>query len=430
MSFRKILLVLKREYVTRVKSKSFILTTILIPLGMAAFIGIMVAIAVWDTETDHQIAIVDHTEVLYPRLQELDGERYMNAGSIPVDTLRARVIDEEIDGFIIFREENIETDRNAELVYGGSGGLQFLNSLRDDVREVIRQERLERANVSDEVKKIYESRPGLDSRKLTEEGVETEDNLGMLTGIGLAMGILIFGIVTGYGGLLTRGVIEEKTNRIIEIITSSVKPMELLFGKIIGVGGLAVTQVAIWVAAAFGLGSVAGPVAGMFLQSQQEVIAAAGEASPGVDAAVFEIPAIELSLIILFFIFLVLGYLIYSTMFAAIGSAADSETDTQQFMFPVMVPIFIAYLLLFRVMEAPDTSLAVISSMIPFFTPIVMITRIAITDVPIWQIGGSIVLMLLTFWGMLWLSAKIYSVGILNYGKTAGFKELLKWIRQ
>ncbi|MFH5832889.1 ABC transporter permease [Halalkalibaculum sp. DA3122] len=429
MDFRQILLVLKREYITRVKSKAFILTTILIPLGMVAFIGIAVAIAVWDTESEHTIAIVDRTEVLLPRLLELNEERYEDASSVPIDTLRSRVVREQIDGFIVFSEEHIESDKNAELVYGGSGGLQFLGNLRDDVREVIRQERLERANVSDEVKKIYESRPGLQSRRLTEEGVETDDNIGLLTGIGMAMGLLIFGIVTGYGGLLTRSVIEEKTSRIIEIITSSVKPIELLCGKIVGVGALAVTQVAIWIAAGLGLASIAGPVAGMFMQTQTENLEAAGGAGPAPDPSLFEVPAIEPSLIVLFFVFLILGYLIYSTLFAAIGSAADSETDTQQFMFPVMVPIFIAYFLLFRVMEAPDSGLSVISSLIPFFTPIIMITRVAITDVPFWHIGLSIILMLATFWGLLWLSAKIYSVGILNYGKSASFKELMKWIR-
>lgn len=430
MNVRQIFLVLKREYITRVKSKAFILTTILIPIGMAAFIGIMVGISIWDTGTQHTVAIVDQTGVLYPRFQQLDAERYTDASNVPIDTLRLQVMSEQIDGFIVFTEENIESDKNAELVYGGSGGIQFLTNLRDDVREVIRQERLERANVSDEVKNIYESRPGIDSRKLTEEGIETEDNTGLLTGVGVIMGILVFGIVTGYGGLLTRGVIEEKTSRIIEVVTSSVKPIELLCGKITGVGALAVTQVAIWIAAAFGLTAVAGPVATMLMQSQVENTQTAEQAAQTVDSSMFTMPSIEPSLIVLFFIFLVFGYLIYSTLFAAIGSAADSETDTQQFMFPVMVPIFIAYFLLFRVMEAPDTSLAVISSLIPFFTPIIMITRIAITDVPVWQTGLSLILMALTFWGMLWLSAKIYSVGILNYGKSANFKELVKWIRQ
>jgi len=432
MNFRQIALVLKREYLTRVKSKAFILTTILIPLGMAGIVAVSIAIAVWETEPEQTIGIVDHTGALYTRLAELNGERYLNLTAHPEDTLRAMVMAEQIDGFIIFGEENITSDADAELVYGGSGGIQLLSTLESDVREVIRQERLDRANVSDEVKRIYESRPGLNTRKLTKEGVETEDNLGLLTGIGVLMGVIIFGIVLGYGGLLTRSVVEEKTSRIIEIVTSSVKPIELLFGKITGVGALAVTQVAIWIAAGIGLSALSAPIAALFIDPQQLQTNAIpdNQAVESIDPAMLQIPSIDTSLIVLFFIFLILGFLIYSSLFAAIGSAADSETDTQQFMVPVMLPIMIAYFLLFKVMEAPDTGLAVISSLVPFFSPILMITRLAITDVPVWQTALSILLMGGTFLGTLWLSAKIYSVGILSYGKSASFKELIKWIRQ
>lgn len=429
MEFRQILLVLKREYVTRLKSKAFILTTILIPVGMATIIAVSVAITLWDTETGHTIGIVDRTSVLYSRLENLDEQRYRDLSYIPVDSLRSMVMREEVDGYIILTEANISSDKNAELVYGGSGGIQLISNLRDDIREVIRQERLERANVSDEVKEIYESRPGLDTRKLTKEGIETEDNVGWLTGIGVFMGIIIFGIVVGYGGLLTRSVIEEKTSRIIEIVTSSVKPVELLFGKIVGVGALAVTQVGIWIAAGLGLSALAAPIAGMVAEPRLEQMQGTELASPG-ELPVFEMPEISGWLIVLFFIFLILGFLMYSTLFAAIGSAADSETDTQQFMFPVMLPVMISYFLLFRVMEAPDSSLAVGTSLFPLFSPILMITRIAITDVPAWQTLLSILLMCATFAGTLWLSAKIYSVGILSYGKSAGFRELVKWIRQ
>lgn len=397
---------------------------------MAAIVAVSIAIAIWDTGTEHEIGIVDRTGVLYPRLEKLDEKRYHDVSHVPEDSLRSMVISEQIEGFIVFTEANIESDKNAELVYSGSGGIQLVTNLRDDIREVIRQERLERANVSEAVKKIYESRPGLDTRKLTEEGVETEDNLGLLTGIGITMGILIFGIVLGYGGLLTRSVIEEKTSRIIEIVASSVKPVELLLGKMSGVGALAVTQVGIWIAAALGISAVAAPIAGMVMESQTENLQAAGEAAQSAGSAMFEIPSIEVSLIIYFFIFLILGFMIYGSLFAAIGSAADSETDTQQFMFPVMLPIMIAYFLLFRVFEAPDSSLAVITSLVPFFSPILMITRIAITDVPVWQTGLSILLMTGTFAATIWFSAKIYSVGILSYGKSAGFKELMQWIRQ
>lgn len=429
MNLRQIVLVLKREYLTRIKSKAFILLTILLPLGMVAFIGIGIGIALWDTETTHNIGIVDETEVIFPRLEQANEERYLNVSDTPIDTLRNMVINQEMEGYIIISEENIESDKNAELVYGGSGGINLLNSIRSDLRDAIREERLDRANVSETVKDIYASRAGLDTRKLTKEGIETEDDAGFRTVIGMVMGVIIFGILLGYGGWLTRSVIEEKTSRIIEVIASSVKPIELLIGKILGVGALAVTQIGIWVMAGIGLSAAAAPIAAMFVGSQMSQIDAEA-AEVAANPAMFEIPSIEASLIFYFVLFFVLGYFIYSSLFAAIGSAVDSETDTQQFMFPVMIPIMISYFILFRLVEAPDSSLAVISSMVPFFSPILMVSRIAITDVPFWQIGLSVILMIGTFFATIWLSAKIYSVGILSYGKSASFKELWKWVKQ
>lgn len=428
MNLRQISLILKREYLTRIKSKAFILLTILLPLGMVAFIGVGIGIALWDTETEHAIGIVDQTEVIYPRLENANEERYLNVGSIPVDSLRTMVMNQELEGYIIVTEENIGTDKNAELVYSGSGGINLLNSIRSDLRDAIREERLQRANVSETVQEIYASRAGLDTRKLTKEGIEKEDDAGFRTIIGMVMGVIIFGILLGYGGWLTRSVIEEKTSRIIEVIASSVRPIELLIGKILGVAALALTQIGIWIIAGLGLSAAAAPLAALFMGSQTELPSEATEMAA--NPAIFEIPSIEASLIIYFIIFFILGFFIYSSLFAAIGSAVDSETDTQQFMFPVMIPIMISYFILFRLVEAPDSSLAVISSIIPFFSPILMVARIAITDVPFWQIGLSIILMIGTFFATIWLSAKIYSVGILSYGKSAGFKELWKWIKQ
>ena len=429
INLRQIVLVLKREYLTRIKSKAFILLTILLPLGMVAFIGIGIGIALWETETEHNIGIVDSTEVIYPRLEEANEQRYTDVSDTPIDTLRSMVIGQELEGYIVISDENIETDKNAELVYGGSGGINLLNSIRSDLRDAIREERLDRANVSETVKDIYASRAGLDTRKLTKEGIETEDDAGFRTVIGMVMGVIIFAILLGYGGWLTRSVIEEKTSRIIEVIASSVKPIELLIGKILGVGALAITQIGIWVVAGIGLSAAAAPIAAMFIDTQVEIPAEA-TAEMAANPAMFEIPSIEASLILYFVLFFILGFFIYSSLFAAIGSAVDSETDTQQFMVPVMIPIMISYFILFRLVEAPDSGLAVISSLVPFFSPILMVSRIAITDVPFWQIGLSIVLMIGTFFATIWLSAKIYSVGILSYGKSASFKELWKWIKQ
>lgn len=429
MNIHQILLVLKREYLTRLRSKGFIVATILIPLGMIAFIGFVVGMAVWESEAEHTIGIVDQTEVIYPRLEKLNKARYQDFSSLSEDSLQSLTLNEKIDGYIILREEHINLEESPEYVSSGAGGMSLQSSIRADLRQVIRDERINRANVSKDVQQVFQTEITLTTSKLTEEGEAKDDNTGFLTIVGVAMGFIIFGSVLGYGGMLTRSVIEEKTNRIIEVITSSVKPIELLLGKMGGVGALALTQLSIWIAALFGIGAMAGPAAGMLMGSDIMASASTAEAAP-IDPSVFAIPEIEASLIIYFVLFFVLGYLLYSSLFAAVGSAVDSETDTQQFMFPIMIPVMIAYFIMFQAMENPDGTLSIVGSLIPFCTPIVMITRIAITDVPFWQISLSILLMVVTFAGTMWISAKIYSVGILSYGQSASFKELMKWIKQ
>lgn len=429
MNWRQTFLVLKREYLTRVKSKGFIWATILVPAGFALFIGVMIFVSVWDSEISYTIGVADETGMIVKSLQEIDDERYADVSGLHVDSLRAMVQREELTGYVIITDEHIDGSKPLELIFSGSGGLQLLTAVRSDFRETIRQERLARAEVSDDVRAIFESRVALDSRRLTREGEERDDDTEFLSGVGFLMGVIIFGAIFGYGGYIMRGVIEEKTNRIIEVIASSVRPIELLTGKMAGVGAIAITQFGIWILAFMGLSAVAGPIAAAFMGNSQQMgadMAAMESELP----AFLDLPTIETSLIVYFIIFFLLGYLLYSSLFAAIGSAADSETDTQQLMLPVTVPIFIAYAILFHAMRSPDSALSVIGSLIPFFAPIVMVTRIAITEVPFWQTSLAIVLMIVTFTGTMWLSAKIYKVGILSYGKSANFKDLAKWIRQ
>lgn len=430
MSWRQVFLVLKREYMTRVKSKGFIAATILVPVGFATLMGIGVFIAVWDSDTSFKIGIKDETGEVMQSLHEIDPARYTDLSDLPADSLRAMVQREEITGYVIIDDENIIDNKSLELIYSGSGGLQLLSSVRSDMREVIREQRLKRAEVPAEIQSIFESRIGVESRRLSPAGEETDDDTEFLSFLGTMMGIIIFGAIFGYGGYIMRGVIEEKTNRIVEVITSSVKPIELLTGKMAGVGALAITQFTFWILALTGLSAAAGPVAATFISSQSsqlpdEIVSTEAELPSFLD-----LPAIETSLIVYFLIFFLLGYILYSSLFAAIGSAADSETDTQQLMLPITLPIFIAYFIMFHSTRSPDSVLSIIGSLIPFFAPIVMVTRIAISEVPFWQIGLSMLLMILTFTGTMWLSAKIYKVGILSYGSSAGFRDILKWLRQ
>ena len=432
MNWRQTYLVLKREYLTRVKSKGFIWATILVPLGFAVLIGVGIFIAAWDSEIEFTIGVFDETGEVVANLQEIDESRYADYSDVPVDTLRAMVQREEITGYVIVNESHITENENLELIYSGSGGLQLLTAVRSDFRESIRQERLRREEVSQDIRNIFESSVVVDSRRLSSEGEETDDDTEFLSVVGMFMGLIIFGAIFGYGGYIMRGVIEEKTNRIIEVIASSVKPIELLTGKMAGVGAIAITQFGVWILAFTGLSAIAGPLAASVLGTEaassqmQGELAGAEEQLPGI----LDIPTLETSLIVYFVIFFFLGYLLYSSLFAAIGSAADSETDTQQLMLPISAPIFIAYIIMFHAMQSPDSTLSVVGSLIPFFSPILMITRIAITEVPFWQTSTAILLMMLTFVGTMWLSAKIYQVGILSYGKTATFKDLAKWIKQ
>ena len=430
MNWRQIFLVLQREYITRVKSKGFIWATILVPVGFAAFIGIVVFISVWESDVSFEIGILDETSQVAESLVELNAARYINYSELPVDSLRAMVQREQLTGYIVITEDNITENRSLELIYSGSGGIQLLTSVQGDVREVIREERLRRAEVSPEIQAIYDTRIGLDSRRLTREGVDVDDDTLFFSVVGMLMGIIIFVAIFSYGGYITRGVIEEKTNRIIEVIASSVKPIELLTGKMAGVGALAITQFGIWIIAFLGLSAIAGPVAMSLMDQQTQQLDGDLAAAQAELPFFLDMPTIETSLIIFFIIFFLLGYLLYSSLFAAIGSAADSDTDTQQLMLPITAPIMIAYFIMLHTWRSPDSVLSVVSSMIPFFSPILMITRIAITEVPIWQISVAIFLMLITFAGTMWLSAKIYKVGILSYGSSVGFKDLLKWVKQ
>jgi len=432
MNWRQTYLVLKREYLTRVKSKGFIWATILVPLGFAVLIGVGIFIAAWDSEIEFTIGVFDETGEVVANLQEIDESRYADYSDVPVDTLRAMIQREEITGYVIVNESHITDNQNLELIYSGSGGLQLLTAVRSDFRESIRQERLRREEVSQDIRNIFESSVVVDSRRLSREGEETDDDTEFLSVVGMFMGLIIFGAIFGYGGYIMRGVIEEKTNRIIEVIASSVRPIELLTGKMAGVGAIAITQFGVWILAFTGLSAIAGPLAASVLGSDAATSQMPGELAEAEQQlpAILDIPTLETSLIVYFVIFFFLGYLLYSSLFAAIGSAADSETDTQQLMLPISAPIFIAYIIMFHAMQSPDSTLSVVASLIPFFSPILMITRIAITEVPFWQTSTAILLMMLSFAGTMWLSAKIYQVGILSYGKTATFKDLAKWIKQ
>lgn len=439
MNFSKILLVLKREYITRVRSKSFLLSTILTPVALLAFGAIMIWIVSDEPVSERVVGVADRTEILYPKLSERNADRYQDLSDIEIDSMRTLVLSGSIDGYLILDQSHIDNTSTPELITAGGGGISFVGGVRDDLREVIREERLSKAEVSPEIREIFETRIGLNSRVLTEDGDEKDDAVGFMSAVGFVLGLLIFIGLFGYGAILMRSVIEEKTNRIVEVIASSIKPIELLIGKVIGVCLLGFTQFAAWVIIYVGISIAAVPIAGMVMQDRMSEMTEMSQNNPevteamadaGFDPASLEMLSIDPMIFVYFFIFFVFGFLMYASLFAAVGSAVDSEQDTQQFMPILMIPIFLGYFFNTRVMVEPDSTLAVIASIFPLTSPINMITRIAVSDVPMWEILASIVLLVLSFFGMMWVSAKIYRVGILMYGKKATWGELAKWVRQ
>lgn len=428
MNTEKLFLIFKREYLTRIRTKSFIISTILAPVAIILLIAIPIILQITDSEKTQIIGIKDEVGTVLPRLIDLNSERYVPTPPVTMDSLRSLVLAGSIDGFIEITEEHLTSNKDIELLYIGSGGMGLIAEIRSDIRMVLQNERLDRAEVGEVVQEILAMRQQLLTRKLTAEGEETQDTLALFM-IGYIMCFIIYGAMFGYGAIIMRSVIEEKTNRIIEVITSSVKPFELLMGKVLGVGALGLTQFIIWSVSASGLLAIAAPITALLIGNNTTAIDASGAAAQATSEIPFEIPTIGPELWITFILFFLLGYLIYSALFASVGSAVDSESDTQQLMLPIMVPIILPMLFLGRVAQDPNSTFSIITSMIPFFAPMLMPVRVAMTDVPAWEYITAVILMTGTFVGLIWLSSRIYRVGILMYGKKASFKEMAKWIR-
>ncbi|HKJ31713.1 MAG TPA: ABC transporter permease [Balneolales bacterium] len=424
MNLTKLFLIIKREYLTRLKSKTFIISTILAPIFILAMFLVPILMTNFGGSSNEQVIIVDHAGGVANHLVKLNPNRYINEKYASVDTLRSEVIHGQISGFIVITPKVVNGSEKPELVYSGNGGITFTQSVRSDLQTAIRDALLSKTNVNPDVKSIMERSIHLQTKKLTKSG-EEKQNTDMLFVVGYFMAIGIYMAMFIYGSLIMRGVIEEKTSRIIEIMASSAKPFELLLGKVLGVGALGATQFLIWVVSISGITTFGAP----FI-----VHALGGKSTSAVQSAnsanmALQMPHIGAGLWIFFILFFVLGYLMYSALFAAVGSAADSETDVQQLTFPITIPIILPIMFLTSVTANPGSTFAVVTSMIPLFSPILMIARMAVSSVPLWQSLGSVVLMILTFLGLMWLSSRVYRVGILMYGKKPSFKEIAKWIR-
>jgi ABC-2 type transport system permease protein len=435
-------LIIKREYLTKVRNKSFILMTFLSPLIMIGLFMLIFYLTQLNNNKERTVSILDKTgyisEIFTQDVDEDSNTTYNILNGITLEEAKKQVIATEEYGLLYIEKMESVADVSTHIKFYSedSPSQKFISRLERQLGKRFTDIQLINASVDIELVKNSKTDVRIVQESFTGERTSKFVNYSKL-GFGLAAGYLLFMFIIIYGNMIMRSVIEEKTNRIIEVIISSVKPIQLLMGKIIGTSLAGITQFVMWVilggimavifSIVFGIDLVG--MQSETLQQQQELLPQGGDLDMQmmISEVLNSLPLTNL--VVAFFVFFIGGYLLYSSLYAAIGAAVDNETDTQQFMMPIMVPLILAvYVGGFTVLEDPHGTVATVFSYIPFTSPVVMLMRIPF-GVPIWQQIISVVILYISFTGTVWFASKIYRVGILMYGKKPSYKEIFKWLK-
>jgi len=436
---RKILSVIKREYIQIVRTKGFIIGTILGPVMMAAFIVVPVIMSTMAVDKQKTIGVVDLSQEIFLDLDRRLGQedyrlddgfrRYVlkkteHLPGVSVEELKKelnkKVLNEELSAYILIPEDVLEVkdtetaakkekakERDMEYVAQHTTDIQELAALNEALNSVIIEKRLRKEGLDPQKVSQYIKRVRLTPIKVTKKG-EEKDTMGTFM-VSYFLALILYMAIFIYGSVIMRGVIEEKSSKVVEVILSSLRPFQLMLGKILGIGAVGLTQFSIW--ALFGLAAT---------QYSRTLIPAGAE---------FNLVSIPTYIFVYFVVFFILGYFLYATIYAAVGSMVNSEKEAQQLMMPITMFLVLPLLLLIFVIRSPDSALSVFLSMFPLFAPIIMMLRVSVLLPPFIQVGGAIVLLILAVLVMAWLAAKIFRVGILMYGKPPKFTEIIRWVR-
>ena len=417
---KNIILIAKREFFTQVKKKSFVILTLLTPLLIIVFGGV-VSLMFQANETQMQISVIDKSGLFKDRLKSDQNIRYVfSSEETEKSLIKALETTEEMNGVMIIPKKEIhELENSIEILTNKNLSNEARRNIAGNISEIIKTEKINALGIS--TAQIEDLNKGVNLHVvniLEKEKKQDSFLVGVKSGLSMFLMYCVFTFIMMYGIRVMRSVLEEKNNRVVEILISSVKPFELMMGKILGVTGVALVQFGVWVVMIFAsvmtLGSSnVGMVSGV--AEVQMVLSALSQINYGL-------------ILFVFVIYFLLGYLFYSAMYAAIGSAVDNETETQQFTLFAILPMMLGFYGSITIMNNPDGPMSFWLSMIPFTSPIAMLARIPF-DVPVWELVLSIVILLVSTLGMVFIASKIYRVGILMYGNKITLKELWKWMR-
>lgn len=446
MKLRNLNIVVAREYMTRVKKKSFLLITFLGPIFFAAVAVLPTVIMMMTSDDGKKVAVVDESGIVMPTLTDGETMMFTDYTGQPADSVKNRFVEDGFDVFLSVSALDTAAKTVSVAAYSEKPlSVDLKQALASEINEAVEDYRIGSYGVEGlkDIMEEVKSDISLATYTVSEDGDEQITSSEVYMGISLGLSMIIYMFIAMFSAMVMQSVIEEKASRVVEVLVSSVKATELMFGKIIGVACVALTQFFLWIvltivlvagASAFiGFGQMGPDAAQQMLEMQtggvpvQDMMPAE---EMGTDVIWSTLAQLDFGqLIIGFIVYFVLGYLLYASFFAAIGSAVENEADTTQLQMPVTIPLLIAFFIAFYAFKAPDSPVVFWGSMIPFTSPIVMLARIPF-GVPVWELALSIAILAGTFVVCGWASAKIYKIGILMFGKKTTFKDLWKWLRQ
>ena len=452
MKMRNIKTIIGREYLTRVKKKSFLLTTFIVPILFAALCILPSVIMFMAKDTGKKVAVVDQSGIVMPYLVDTDAVDYQDYSAEPADSMKANFEELGLDVLVIVSPLDTAAKTVSVSSYSPKPlSMELKEGVQSKVNDAVEDYRLALYDITD-LKQIMEdvkANISMSTYTMDESGEEKITSSEVYMIISMILSIIIYMFIAMFSGMVMQSVIEEKASRVVEVLVSSVKATELMFGKIIGVACVALTQFFLWIVLTLvlvgGFSAFVGFDSLMRDTAQTEQMmemtaqmggvdmaemTAAMQEEEGLGAVLSTLKDINwVQMIFAFIIYFALGYLLYASLFAAIGSAVENEADTTQLQMPITLPLMLAFFIALYAFNAPDSQIVWWGSMIPFTSPIVMLARIPF-GVPMWELALSIALLVMTFGACGWLSAKIYKIGILMFGKKTTFKDLWKWLRQ